>query len=172
MFVLIRIFIDIRKEVMYIKKVFRVFLIILLLAATLIFPLFINGSAAAALIYNSEENISAGLLTSSDHDLFFKLGVFMVISSAFMILSAILCILKKSIPAVVLEIAGTIVCFSVVVKLIFLADGSGLTNSSMRPLADVYAVRHFPTAVHTVLLLLISLTDHFSHEKKSIAKGN
>lgn len=157
---------------MYIKKAFRVLLIILLLSATVIFPLFINSSAAAALIYNSEENMSAGLLNSSDHDLFLKLGIFMLVSSALMIISTILCISKKNIPAVVTELAGIIICFSVIIKLVVTADSSGITNSSLRPLSDVYMMRHFPTAVHTFLIFLISLTSHFSHEKKSIPKGN
>lgn len=141
-------------------------MIIFLIAATLIFPLFINSSAAAALIFNSEKNMSAGLLTSSDHDMFLKLGVFMIVSSVLMIVSTVLCVSKKNIPAIVLELTGIVLCFSVVIKLILVADSSGITDSGFRPLADVYAMRHFPTAVHTFLIFLISLMSHFSHNKK------
>ncbi len=158
-----------------IKKVIRVLLIIILLAATLLFPLLLNSTAAAALIFNSEENSSAGFLNPSDHDMFLKLGSFMLMSSVLMIISTILCVSKKSIPAVIIELAGTVILFSAVIKLILVVDASGVTNSELIPLSDVYALRHFPTAVHTLLIFLISLADHFSNEntkKKTIEKGN
>lgn len=100
----------------------------------------------------------------------------MLLSSVLMLTATVLCLSEKDIPALVFEFAGTVLCFSVIIKLIIVADSAGLTNESFRPLADVYAARHFPAACHTLLVFLISLTDYFSREnrmqrKEAIVKG-
>lgn len=147
-------------EVIKIKK-FRLILKILMVISLCIFPLFMNLMSGIALICNAQINRSGGLIEYSDFIEYRNMGTFMVSSSIMMLFATICIFIRKNFLGVIIETIGFAICMVVLLKLRKISEINGLSDNNMTPYSEIYFWRHFPTAVHAIIVYLLALTGHF-----------
>ncbi len=148
------------KNIKILKKTLKITLIV----STVIFPLFFNVLGGAGLVYESVNNYSKGLLTVSDFSSLRNSGVFLLLSSFFMLTATALCIKKKDIMSIILETSGFIIFITVFFLLINTVKKSGLSDENLKPYSQIYFQRHFPTVIHFPVVFALSLMDYFSYD--------
>ena len=142
-----------------------------LVAFTIISPIFLNCLGAYGMISNANENLTnnADLLeyyqTLMNNMIFY--GSTMIFSSVLMVLSTILCLCKFNIVPIITQSTGFTICMIVMVKISDIADKYGLTDAEMQPLSEKYFDRHFITIAPFLLLLIICIVRFFSYEYRS-----
>ncbi len=136
--------------------------IIILIIITAIYPLFINLLSGTALFYNAYENYELMLVEKSGFVYYRNLGIIMMLSSVMLVLSTILCITKKNILSLLIETIGIVMCMAVVISLRKIAMESGMSDESFKPYKDIFTLRHTPTLIHTIVLYILALKNHFS----------
>lgn len=140
-----------------ITKKILVFLKVLLIASTAVYPLFMDllsgiGWISAYGKYGSE---------------FTVMGTVMIVSSLLMTAAAVFCLLKFNIPAVVTETAGFAAAMTVMVKMMNIADERGWSDMyTMQPVSDMYRNRILPTVIPFVLLIITAVLQYFSYDEK------
>lgn len=140
-----------------ITKKILVFLKVLLIASTAVYPLFMDLLSGIGWIstysrYGSE---------------FTVIGTVMVISSGLMSAAVVLCLLKKNISAVVTETAGFAAAMTIMIKMMNIADERGWSDMyTMQPASDMYRNRILPTVIPFVLLIAAAVLQYFSYDEK------
>lgn len=140
-----------------ITKIILVFLKVLLIASTAVYPLFMDLLSGIGWIstygrYGSE---------------FTVMGTVMVISSALMTAAVVLCLLKFNISAVVTETIGFAAAMTIMIKMMNIADESGWSDMySMQPASDMYRNRILPTLIPFILLIAAAVLQYFSYDEK------
>lgn len=129
-----------------------------------IFPLFMNLMGGIALICNAQANYSALLIEHSDFVIYRNMGGFMVSSSILMLCATICIFRKKNLLAVIVEIIGLTLCMGVLFKLRDISIKNVLSDNDLTPYSEIYFWRHFPTALHSLIVCLLALTGHFENK--------
>lgn len=139
-----------------ITKIILVFIKIMLIASTAVYPLFMNLLSGIGWIstygkYGTE---------------FTAMGTVMLVSSGLMTAAVVLCMIKRNISAVVTETAGFAAAMTVMVKMMNLADERGWSDMyTMQPVSDMYRNRILPTVIPFVLLIAAAVLQYFSYDE-------
>lgn len=144
-----------RKKEKITKKIL-LFIKILLIATTAVFPMFMNLMSGIGWISAYGEYDSK----------FIVLGTFMIISSVLMTASVILCMMKLNIIAVLTDTVGFAAAMTVLSKMMKFADESGWSDRfTMQPASDIYRNRILPTLIPFILLIAAAVIQYFSYDE-------
>ncbi|MBR2284455.1 MAG: hypothetical protein IJ874_08590 [Ruminococcus sp.] len=131
---------------------------IIMLVLTAVYPLVMVTLSGAGLVYNHESYGSE--LTA--------VGVLLIISGAAMVLGALLCLFRKTIPDIISVICsggGLALCLAMLYKLADHADRAGWTNAyTLMPISDMYKSRIMPAIAPAAIAVIIALIQLFSYE--------
>lgn len=136
------------------KNVFKPVFISLLIISYVIYPLFFNLLGGIFTIAGARSNYINLEVNSETMIYFTAVGSGMIISSILLTISTFLCIRKKKMSALIVELAGISICMISVLFLVNSAAEKGITDSNFRPYSYIYSVRHFPTVIHSVILII------------------
>lgn len=140
-----------------ITKRILLFLKVLLIASTAVYPLFMDLLSGIGWIF------TYGTYGSE----FTVMGTVMVISSGLMTVAVVLCMIKRNISAVVTETIGFAAAMTVMVKMMNIADERGWSDMfTMQPVSDMYRNRILPTVIPFVLLIAAAVLQYFSYDEK------
>lgn len=130
-------------------------ILVLCIAATAVISLFINSVGGFALAF----------LVESSSDIFYKCGVALLISSAFLVVGTVFACFQKVWVPLIFNIIGT-ACY------IYTVSGIYSIPNEMRPKADTepLAERHLLTVFVTILLAILVFLNYFS--EKNAEKRN
>lgn len=133
----------------------RIVTLVLCIAAAAVISLFINSVGGFALAF----------MVESSSDVFYKCGVALLASSAFLIAGTVVACFKRVWVPLILNIIGT-ACY------IYAVSGIYAIPNSMRPKTDTepLAERHLFTVI--VTLLLFALTVFNFLDEKNVSKRN
>lgn len=139
------------------RRRITLFLKILLIAATAVFVLCFDLLSGIGWISTYGSYDSA----------YTAMGVVMLVSVGLMTASAVLCMLKFNITAVVTEIIGFSLAMFSLVKMMGYADELGWSSElTMQPASDIFRNRVLPTIAPFVLLLATAVLQYFSYDAR------
>ncbi|MBQ7047141.1 MAG: hypothetical protein IJN85_05320 [Oscillospiraceae bacterium] len=95
------------------------------------------------------------------------MGVLMIVSVGIMTVSAVLCMLKFNVTAVIGEIIGFGMAMLALIKMMNFADAQGWSDpASMQPASDIFRNRVLPTVAPFVVLIVTAALQHFSYDAR------
>ena len=124
-----------RNKVISIKKV-RIVLVILLIIALLVFPVFMNILGGAAMMLNDNED----------------LGIMLIISSVLFIGSTVFAVIRKNLISLIMMIPGAVLAAYVIRAV------------SLIPNTDALVYRHLPTIAVPILTAIVILFNFLDPE--------
>lgn len=139
---------------------FMIFLKVMLMILTAIYPLFMTMLTGIGIVSNSR---SYGRMITG-------CGVVLVISGAAMTAAAILCLFRKKLPnilSIMISVPGFMLCMGALYKLVKHAENAGWMGQgaySLMPVADMYKQRIIPDIAPFLLILIISAVQLSSYE--------
>ena len=143
-------------------KILNMFLKILMVVITFVYPLFFNLLAGCS--------IAAAAVRADVFSFMFFTGIAMVISSVLMTSATVFVLGGKKKAAFVTDTAGILLCMTAAVVITVSAHSRGLTDDSLRPLSLVYAVRHFPSVIHYIAAAVLFFTDYIRDKREDSRK--
>lgn len=143
-------------------KILNIFFKTLILILTLVYPLFFNLLGGCS--------IAAGAVRADGFSFMFFTGIAMVISSVLMTSAMVLVFGGKVKTAFITDTVGTVLCMTAAVVITVSAHRRGLTDSTLEPLENIYAVRHFPSVIQYILISVMFFNDHIRNMKEESKK--
>lgn len=142
------------KGAAFMKKA-RTVTVVLCIAAAAVISLFINSIGGFALAF----------MVESSSDIFYKCGIALLASSAFLIAGTVVACFKKVWIPLIFNIIGT-ACYIYTVSEIYAIPNSMRPKTDTEPLAE----RHLFTVIVTLLLFALTVFNYL--DEKNVSKRN
>ncbi len=133
-------------------KLLRLLLKIALIICTCIWAVFFNIVGGIGMVINEGSEVH-------------KYGIPMLVATGVVIVSTLLALKNKNIPAICVGIAGMAAVLVITGKMCDVVDALALSDENFRMYSDIYSDRHKPTMMVTLFQVLLSIAQYFSYDE-------